>query len=222
MVFLVYGVWLEFYSHHLAPSLNSFLFLQRSEPLILTLDFAPLVFGMLVGLVGRERTLSEIVSRGKKEWEATFDAFTDPIIVTNSDGQILRCNQAVLARLDTAYPEVIGKFISDLFPGGELSHDPSSSTGHEEFTCHGRSYRPSVYHIHVPELPDNILFILDDVTERRRLQETQVQEQNLLRAMIDNLPDRIYVKDREGRKTISNLSDLHSSGGKTMDDVLGN
>lgn len=47
------------------------------------------------------------------------------------------------------------------------------------------------------------------------------EERNLLRTLIDNLPDRIYVMDREGRKTISNTADWKASGGKTMEDVIG-
>src|SRR5258706_15240468 len=46
-------------------------------------------------------------------------------------------------------------------------------------------------------------------------------ESDLLRTLIDHLPDRIYVKDLQGRKTISNIADWHASGGKRMEDVIG-
>jgi len=60
-----------------------------------------------------------------------------------------------------------------------------------------------------------------DVTERMQVEETIKAERNLLRTLIDNLPDRIYVMDNEGRKTISNTSDWKASGVKTMEDVIG-
>ena len=60
-----------------------------------------------------------------------------------------------------------------------------------------------------------------DVTERHQIEEKLAEERNLLRMMIDNLPDRIYVKDLQGRKTISNKADWQASGGKQIEDVLG-
>ena len=48
-----------------------------------------------------------------------------------------------------------------------------------------------------------------------------VEESNLLRTLIDYLPDRIYVKDIQGRKMISNTADWQASGGKRMEDVIG-
>ena len=39
--------------------------------------------------------------------------------------------------------------------------------------------------------------------------------------MIDNLPDRIYVMDAQGRKGLSNIADWKACGVKKMEDVLG-
>lgn len=60
-----------------------------------------------------------------------------------------------------------------------------------------------------------------DITLRKRVEEVLKEERNLLRTLIDNLPDRIYAMDVEGRKTLSNTADWQASGGKTMEDVLG-
>lgn len=46
-------------------------------------------------------------------------------------------------------------------------------------------------------------------------------ERDLLRTLIDNLPDRIYVKDGQGRKTLSNNADMLASGAKTMQEIIG-
>lgn len=43
----------------------------------------------------------------------------------------------------------------------------------------------------------------------------------LLRTLIDNLPDIIYVKDNQGRKIIANRADVISSGAITEQEVLG-
>lgn len=46
-------------------------------------------------------------------------------------------------------------------------------------------------------------------------------ERNLLRALIDNLPDAIYVKDITARKTLVNPADLKNLGCKTEAEALG-
>ncbi|HEY2981473.1 MAG TPA: PAS domain S-box protein, partial [Anaerolineales bacterium] len=63
--------------------------------------------------------------------------------------------------------------------------------------------------------------ILRDVTARKESEQKLAAERNLLRTLIDNLEDRIFVKDVAGRKTISNLADWRASGGSKMEDVLG-
>ena len=60
-----------------------------------------------------------------------------------------------------------------------------------------------------------------NIAERKRMEETLKQERNLLRTLIDATPDKIFVKDTQGRKIVANLADWKSSGGKTMEDVLG-
>ncbi len=60
-----------------------------------------------------------------------------------------------------------------------------------------------------------------DITEQKRAQEALRTERNLLRTLIDHLPDRIYAMDKQGRKTMSNTADWQASGGKTMEDVIG-
>ncbi len=60
-----------------------------------------------------------------------------------------------------------------------------------------------------------------DMTDRKEADEKLAEERNLLRTLIDNLPDRIMVMDMDGRKTLSNLADWQASGGKTMEDVIG-
>jgi PAS domain S-box-containing protein len=70
-------------------------------------------------------------------------------------------------------------------------------------------------------MPMYFMTALVDITERRRVEQKLEEERILLRTLIDNLPDLIYVKDLQGRKIISNIADWQASGGKTMEDILG-
>jgi len=47
------------------------------------------------------------------------------------------------------------------------------------------------------------------------------QERGLLRAVIDNLPDSIYVKDSQGRFVLDNIAHMHGLGAASMDQVVG-
>ncbi len=57
--------------------------------------------------------------------------------------------------------------------------------------------------------------------ERKRAEEALVRERILLRTVIDNLPDAVYVKDTEARKVLSNLTDVRAMGLQTETEVLG-
>jgi PAS domain S-box-containing protein len=60
-----------------------------------------------------------------------------------------------------------------------------------------------------------------DITEQKIAQEEIQRERILLRTLIDNLPDTIYVKDVQGRKIIANSADVMAIGAKSEADVLG-
>lgn len=61
--------------------------------------------------------LEAVISRGKQQWEATFDAVKDLIILTDETGLILRCNRATGEAFQTGFSQLIGQQIDDLFLG---------------------------------------------------------------------------------------------------------
>jgi PAS domain S-box-containing protein len=60
-----------------------------------------------------------------------------------------------------------------------------------------------------------------DITERRRARTALEQERQLLRTLIDNLPDYVYAKDAEGRFLAANLAVARIMGAATPQDLLG-
>ena len=63
--------------------------------------------------------------------------------------------------------------------------------------------------------------IIEDITARKDAQEQIARERALLRTVIDALPDRIYVKDREGRFMLQNATNVSQHGASSADDLLG-
>lgn len=60
-----------------------------------------------------------------------------------------------------------------------------------------------------------------DITRRKQAEETLDRERRLLRTLVDNLPDCIYAKDTQGRKTLANPADLKNLRCRTEADAIG-
>jgi PAS domain S-box-containing protein len=60
-----------------------------------------------------------------------------------------------------------------------------------------------------------------DITIQKQAEEAVNQERRMLRTLIDNLPDPIYVEDKECRKVIANKADVANIGLKSEAEVIG-
>jgi len=60
-----------------------------------------------------------------------------------------------------------------------------------------------------------------DITDLKSAQDALAGERNLLRSLIDNLPDYIYVKDAGSRYVIDNISHRQLVGASSQEDVIG-
>ena len=61
----------------------------------------------------------------------------------------------------------------------------------------------------------------EDITERKRAEEELSLERNLLRTLIDTMPDSVFVKDTEGRVVIDNVAHRRLIGAHTQAEVVG-
>ncbi|MFC1717140.1 response regulator [Candidatus Poribacteria bacterium] len=60
-----------------------------------------------------------------------------------------------------------------------------------------------------------------EITERERVEEALEEERNLLRILIDNLPDYIFVKDVESHFLVNNIAHMLVLGVATPEEVVG-
>jgi PAS domain S-box-containing protein len=163
--------------------------------------------------------VESVAERGKKQWEAIFDSISDLILMADSDGVIMRCNRAMIETFQTTFAETIGRqFAHLLFPDGSLTE---IKTGRIDIPRIGGHYDVSIKTFELGQGMQRIVYMLHDMSERRLVEETLANERNLLRTLIDNLPDRIYVKDNQGRKVICNQADWQATGAKSVEDVIG-
>jgi PAS domain S-box-containing protein len=163
--------------------------------------------------------LESVIERGKKEWETIFDTISDLIFIVDSNGYIMRCNRAVVDKFNTSFVNVTGKpLISLIYPDDPLAE---LEIGIIEIPHIDGFYDISVKSFMLDRGIERTIYVFHDITERKLAQDNLADERNLLRTLIDNIPDRIYVKDTDGRKTLSNNADLLASGGKSPNDVIG-
>ncbi|HET6595352.1 MAG TPA: response regulator [Anaerolineales bacterium] len=195
VLFLLIGTWMELNRHHLPLTFWSFSYLHRTAPMIFMLDLAPLVFGAMLGLLGLQRNLHSTLARAKREWEVTFDASTDPIFVIDEHSRIVRCNRAVTTRLNTNFPNVVGKLLSEVLDVGQAIDREQPSNHENEFPWLGRLYDVSISRIASEGESDRSLFILHDITERKTVEKTLEEREALFRALFDLSPDAVVVVD---------------------------
>jgi PAS domain S-box-containing protein len=60
-----------------------------------------------------------------------------------------------------------------------------------------------------------------DISARKKMEGVLRNERRMLRALIDNVPDFMYVKDAEGRFVLANASLARLNGAKTPEEMLG-
>ncbi len=60
-----------------------------------------------------------------------------------------------------------------------------------------------------------------DLAAQRRMEEVLTRDRNLLRTLIDNLPDYIYIKDNESRFVVANTAMVHKFGFNLQDELIG-
>lgn len=98
-----------------------------------------------------------------------------------------------------------GKLYGALVVAGYKNQEPLSKEKLKAFT----------------EITSNVLRRKQDLTELREAKEMLSLERNLLRSLIDNLPDRIYAKDASCRFIICNEALVKRMGKDSADEIIG-
>jgi PAS domain S-box-containing protein len=169
----------------------------------------------------RFRELFNNMSSGVAIYEAVDDGSDFVFRDFNAAGQ----------RIDkTSKENVVGKRATQVFPGvktiglldvfrrvwqtGKAERHPMT------FYKDGRisGWREN----YIYKLPNGeIVAVYDDVTKRQLAQEYLQEERNLLRTLIDHIPDKVYVKDRGSRFIACNKSVIASEGVKREEELIG-
>ncbi len=178
----------------------------------------------------REAALQE--SEGRLR--AIIAAEPECVAIVAPDGDLLDMNPAGLRMLEASSLAEMRRwpFLNQIAPHYRrafvrLQHSVlEGQSGVLEFEAFGIHGKRCWLEIHAAPLHDvwgkisALLGIARDVTERRLVREALAAERNLLRTVIDNLPDRIRAKDRNLRFMLANAAWLQARAPERPD-VLG-
>ncbi len=167
-----------------------------------------------------------------------IDSMPELINYKDAEGHYLLNNRAHLRALGVERQEdVLGKTMFDFHPPElaqkyyenelQVMHTGEAVLDKEEIVIHHGTDDRRWYLTSKVPLKDNqgkvtsYITISTDITDRKHSEEALEHERNLLRTVIDNLPDFIFYKDTEGRYVLDNLPHLLSIGAKHQEDIIG-
>jgi PAS domain S-box-containing protein len=192
-----------------------------------------------------ERTRAqEALARERNLLRTLIDNLPDFIYVKDMESRFLAGNTAVARMMGVATPDdLLGKTDFDLYPhelavGFQADEREVLESGqpllNKEEPCvdpEGVTHRLLTTKVPLRDAQGNTVGLVGigrDVTERVRAEsqrdaslEALARERNLLRTLIDILPDHIYVKDMESRFLAGNAAVARIMGAATPDDLLG-
>jgi two-component system, sensor histidine kinase and response regulator len=166
--------------------------------------------------------LEKILERGKREWEAIFDAVQDAILVADNQGTIIRCNQHAIHWLGTSFDQLISSSIQNI----QLSN--SGSASQKLIDIHGETFISEKmgwfdvtrYPMYLEEDLEGTIFIVRDITERKRAEAIIHEQKQYLEALINNSPVAIVTVDLNQAILSSNPA-FESMFGYTHGEVVG-
>jgi PAS domain S-box-containing protein len=143
----------------------------------------------------QRNNLEKILERGKREWEGIFDAVQDSILVSDGQGRVLRCNRSAVRLLDTSFDRLVNMPVDQITLDG--SQDPafrlSALDGEVHLPGTDAWYDITRYPIDLDEDNKGTIYIIRDITERKRSVAIIRQQKDYLQALINHSPVAIVT-----------------------------
>jgi len=147
----------------------------------------------------QQNDLEKILERGKREWESIFDAVQDTILVADSHGRIIRCNRSATRWLNKSFEQLVNMPVDQVVLGAP--HDTSvlltSMRGEVHLPALGGWFDFTNYPIDVGYESQGRIYLVRDITERKRNEAIIREQKEHLQALINNSPVAIVTLDRD-------------------------
>ena len=149
------------------------------------------------------RAMIEGLAQG---WQQTFDAIPYPVFLRNTQGRITQCNRATEEFSGTGKGEIVGRYCWEVIhqAGGPIMGCPlPAMTSSRQRETMSLMVRDRVYQVSVDPVINRsgeligAVHSMEDITERRRTEETLREQENELAAIYDNAPMIMMLVDSE-------------------------
>jgi len=175
----------------------------------------------------------EILKEKEKKYRAIFENTGAATAIFNDDHIILMVNTE-FEKLSGYSKEEIEEKISwkEFVHKDEIERlieinrlrgiDPNSVPRSYEFKFVDKHENIKDIYITVDRIPNTNLCVasLLNIMDRKKIEEKLAEEHNLLRTLIDNLPEFIYVKDTDSKFVIANKGVANFMGAKSIEDLI--
>ena len=195
-------------------------------------DGTPEGVGALVVEITERMRIEQALRESEDRYRSLVATSLDAVLLTVPDGRILGANEAACRMFGRSEGELIRvgwRRVMD-------ASDPRLAPALEERTRTGRFHgeltlvrgdgskfsaeiSSAVFRNQAGE--PRISLVIRDITERKRAEETLERERNLLRTLIDHIPDAIYVRDTANRFVLANETVARRMGAASPADLIG-
>jgi PAS domain S-box-containing protein len=166
--------------------------------------------------------------------QVLIDAIPVPIFYKDMQGRYLGCNREFERYIGLTKDEIVGKSIHDITPDllakkyyemeatlfdkpGEQIYE--ESVVYRNGTHHNILFKKSPY-FNENGTPGGLIGVILDITERKQIENALHKTRIHQKAILDNIPDRTWLKDTEGRYIIVNEA-YKSACGMKMEELVG-
>ncbi|MBN2600524.1 MAG: PAS domain S-box protein [Candidatus Marinimicrobia bacterium] len=180
------------------------------------------------------RAAEEEVQKQKQYFEALFANASDAIVTLDLSGNVVSINSYFERLFGYTRADIYGKNLDSFIVKEDNIEDATMITkkvqdgGIMHFERKRMRKDGMFIDVSVSGAPIIVngkhigaLAIYRDISEQKRIEETLANERNLMRTLIDHLPDAIYVKNAACQKTLSNKADFQNMGASSESAVLG-
>ena len=149
---------------------------------------------------------------------STYNAIPDPAVVVNVEGIIVQTNRAACEQTGLDESEIINRHFYILFNFGRDKPDADchicnhvrngdSVKNHElRVEQSDRWYRYSLTPIETQSAQEGMVLVCSDITSQKMAERAVIENEKLLRTVINTIPDLIWLKDAEGKYLTCNAN----------------
>lgn len=199
---------------------------------------------MLVGInaelteqIAERQSIEKALQEERNLLRTLIDNLPDHVYVKDADSRFILANLALTRFLHAESSEALrGQRNSDFYPAEQAeiftqqerqimsSMQPQTADEILVVTQHGEKVWLLSSKVPLLDAYGKVIGIVGidrDITPTKIAEQKLSEERNLLRTLIDTIPDRIYLKDTQLRLVLSNLANGRAFGYRLSDDILG-